>query len=170
MQRRRRPRAGGRSREARGRDRGRGAGEYSIYGRVSASPKAGERYTPVDSAPIFEDPKRYYTEEHQRLTRGKIAKIQSPILIVQGDVKTPLAVNDFNAAVLIPELHAARKAVEVITYPGEPHCFAMMSRPASAAAALKVFRDGDAFLRRHIVTQPKPIDPALITHVPLTSK
>ena len=132
--------------------------------------KAGERYTPGDSAPIFENPKRYYTAEHQRLTREKIARIQSPILIVQGDVKTLLAVNDFNAAVLIPELQSARKAVEAITYPGEPHCFAMASQPASAASALKVFQDSDAFLRRYFATQPTPIDPALVTYVPLTSR
>lgn len=132
--------------------------------------KAGERYTARDSAPIFENPKRHYTEEHQRITREKIATIQSPILIVQGDVKTLLAVNDFNAAVLIPELQSARKAVEVITYPGEPHCFAMGSRPASAVSALKAFRDSDAFFRRYVATKPKPIDPGLITDVPLTSQ
>ena len=136
----------------------------------NASPKAGERYTPRDSAPIFENAKRYYTEEHQRLTREKIGRIRSPILIVQGDVKAPLAVNEFNAAILIPELRSARKAVEVITYPGEPHCFAMASRPASAAAALKTFRDSDAFFRRYIATQPKPIEPIHVTHVALTSQ
>lgn len=136
----------------------------------NASPKAGERYTPRDTAPIFENPKRYYTGEYQRLTRGKIARIQSPILIVQGDVETLLAVNDFNAAVLIPELQSARKALEVITYPGEPHCFAFGSRPASVASALKAFRDTDTFFRRYITTQPKPIDPNLITRVPLTSQ
>src|SRR5262249_38312936 len=113
-----------------------------------------------------ENPKRYYTEEHHGLTREKIARIQSPILIVQGDVKTLLAVNDFNAAVLIPELQSAHKAVEVITYPGEPHCFAMATRRASAASALKAFRDSDAFFRRHVATQPKPIDTTLITDVP----
>jgi dipeptidyl aminopeptidase/acylaminoacyl peptidase len=136
----------------------------------NTSRKAGERYTPRDSAPIFENPKRYYTEEHQRLTREKIARIQSPILIVQGDVKTPLAVNDFNAAILIPELQSAHKGVEVITYPGEPHCFAMASQPASAASALRAFRDSDAFFRRYFATQPKPINPALITYMPLTSQ
>ena len=131
----------------------------------NTSRKAGERYTPFDSAPIFQDVKRYYTEEQQRLTREKITRIQSPILIVQGDAKTPLAVNDFNAAILIPELASAHKSVEVITYPGEPHCFAMASPPESAASALKAFRDSEAFLRQHIATPPKPIDPALITQV-----
>ena len=134
----------------------------------NASPKAGERYTPEDAAPIFENPKRHYTDERQRLTKEKIARIQSPILIVQGDVKTPLAVNDFNAAVLIPELRSAGKAVEVITYPGAPHCFVTWPPPASEASALKAFRDSDAFFRRYIVTQPRPIDSALVTHLPLT--
>jgi dipeptidyl aminopeptidase/acylaminoacyl peptidase len=134
----------------------------------NTSPKAGERYTPEDSARIFEDPKRHYTDERQRLTKEKIARIQSPILIVQGDVKTPLAVNDFNAAVLIPELRSAGKAVEVITYPGAPHCFVTWPPPASEASALKAFRDSDAFFRRYIVTQPRPIDPTLVTHLPLT--
>lgn len=136
----------------------------------NTSPKAGARYTPLDSAPIFEDPKRYYTDERQRLTREKIARIQSPILIVQGDAPTPLAVNDFNAAILIPELQSAKKRVEVITYAGEPHCFAMGSPPSSAASALKAFRDSDEFFRRYFATQPKPIDPALISYIPLTSQ
>jgi dipeptidyl aminopeptidase/acylaminoacyl peptidase len=138
----------------------------------SSSPKAGERYTPQDTAPIYENPKRYYTEEHQRTTRQKIAKIQSPILIVQGDVKTLLAVNDFNAAVLIPELRAAGKSVQVITYPGEPHCFAFGfgGRPASSTSAVKTFQDMDAFFLRHITTQPKPIDAALVSQVPVATK
>ncbi len=136
----------------------------------SSWPKAGERYTPLDTAPIFKNPKQYYTQEYQRLTKQKIARIQSPILIVQGDVETLLAVNDFNAAVLIPELQSEGKAPEVITYPGEPHCFAMASRPRSQASALKAFPDSDPFLRRHIGTQPRPIDRALITDTPLTSQ
>jgi acetyl esterase/lipase len=135
----------------------------------NASPKAGERYTPQDSAPIFKDSKGHYTEQHQRATRQKIAKMQSPILIVQGDVKTPLAVNDFNAAVLIPELRAAGKTVEVVTYPGEPHCFAFGARPTSMASPLKAFQDMDVFFRRHIATQPKPVDAALVSQVPVVT-
>lgn len=134
----------------------------------NTSPKAGERYTPQDSAPIFKNPKGHYTEQHQRATRQKIAKIQSPILIVQGDVKTLLAVNDFNAAVLIPELRAAGKTVEVLTYPGEPHCFAFGGRSTSMASPVKAFQDMDAFFRRHIATQPKAIDAALVNQVPVT--
>lgn len=134
----------------------------------NTSSRAGERYTPQDSAPIFKDPKGHYTEQHQRTTRQKIAKIQSPILIVQGDVKTLLAVNDFNAAVLIPELRTAGKTVQVLTYPGEPHCFAFGGPSASATSPVKAFQDMDAFFRRHVATQPKPIDATLVSQVPVT--
>jgi dipeptidyl aminopeptidase/acylaminoacyl peptidase len=139
----------------------------------TTSPKAGERYTPQDSAPLFVNPRQHYTSDHQRETRAKIAKIQSPTLIVQGDVKTPLAVNDFNAAVLIPELRAAGKSVDVITYPGMPHCFALGppgATEAMAASAAKAFQDMEAFFRRHIATPPKPVDPTLITQAPVTAK
>jgi dipeptidyl aminopeptidase/acylaminoacyl peptidase len=128
--------------------------------------RAGERYTPMDSAPIFADPKKYHTEEYRQRTKQKISKIQSPILIVQGDVKTPLDVNAFNAAFVIPELRAAGKTLDVITYPGAHHCFAMMPGPPAAASALKAFRDSDEFFRKHLVTKPKPIDAALVTYVP----
>jgi para-nitrobenzyl esterase len=128
-------------------------------------PRSGPRFTPDDSLPILADPKRYYTTKYQAIARDKIGRIRSPILIVQGD-QHPL--NRFNREVLIPELQAARKALEVRTYPGEPHCFAFGSPPRAAQAALKAFQDTDAFFRRHLNTQPKPIDPTLIDHVPLT--
>jgi dipeptidyl aminopeptidase/acylaminoacyl peptidase len=129
-------------------------------------PKKGERYTPEDGAPISADPKRYYTEKYQKLTREKIKRIHTPILIVQGD-QTPL--NRFNAEVLIPELRAAGKAVDVMTYPGEPHCFAFYGsgpRAPHPAAALKAFHDSEMFFRRHLKTMPKPIDAKFVTHVP----
>jgi len=130
-------------------------------------PKQGERYTPADAGPISQDPKRYYLPEYQKLTRAKIARIRCPILIVQGD-RHPI--NRFNADVLIPELRAAKKMLEVITYAGEPHCFGFYGsgpRTPRPAAALKVFSDTDAFYRRYLPTKPKPIDPRLVKHVPL---
>jgi hypothetical protein len=129
-------------------------------------PRSGPRYAPDDSLPILADPKRYYTPRYQTITRDKIGRILSPILIVQGD-QHPL--NRFNREVLIPELQSAGKALEVPTYPGEPHCFAFGSPPRAAQAALKAFQDTDAFFRRHLNTQPKPIDPTLIAHLPLNA-
>lgn len=124
-------------------------------------PKQGERYTPADAAPISEDPKRYYTEEYQKITRAKIARITCPILIIQGDVHP---INRFNAEVLIPELKRAGKKFEIKTYPGCPHCFAFARNP-KPAEALQAFEAADAFCRRHLSVRPKPLDPGLLNSV-----
>jgi dipeptidyl aminopeptidase/acylaminoacyl peptidase len=129
--------------------------------------KQGERYTPMDSAPIYPDPKRYYTAERQEHTRAKLARIRCPILIIQGDQQP---INRFNAAVLIPELRASGRSLEVITYPGEPHCFAFYGsgeRTPRPAAAHKAFLDTDRFVRRYLRTQPKQLDPRFVKHIPV---
>ena len=150
-------------------------------------PKRGERYTPGDSAPIVEDPKRYYLPEHQRLLRAKIARIDCPILLIQGDL-TP--VNKFNAEVLIPELRALDRKVEVLTYPGQPHCFCFLgtpdtvstglrklgaptepsppgARPPSPVAQAKAAADIASFCARHVHTKPKPVSSSLVRWVML---
>lgn len=132
-------------------------------------PKKGERYAPGDGAFISENPKRYYTPEHQKFTLAKIKRIRCPILIVQGD---QTSVNHFNAEVLIPELRAAGKSVEVMTYPSEPHCFCFYGsgpRTPHPAAALKAYRDIDSFCERYLSTKPRAIEPSLIKLKPLTS-
>jgi dipeptidyl aminopeptidase/acylaminoacyl peptidase len=134
----------------------------------SKFPKKGERFTPMDSSSISEDPKRYYTPEYQKLTRAKLARIRCPILIVQGDQHS---INRFNAEVLIPELRAAGKRLEVITYPGEPHCFGFNGNRKTdpgMKAAWKLFHDTDAFCRRWLPTKPRPIDSSLVKRVPMT--
>ena len=70
---------------------------------------------------------------------------------------------------------AAGYAVAVITFRSrdddpQSHCFAFGSPPRSARAALTAFQDTDAFFRRHLNTQPRPIDPALIANVPLSDQ
>lgn len=130
-------------------------------------PKKGERYTPEDARPISADPRRYYTAKYQALTREKIRRIRCPILILQGD-QTPI--NHFNAEAFIPELRKAGKTLEVITYPGEPHCFAFYgsgTRTPRPAAALKAFQDADRFFRRHLHTKPRPIAPKLVKQAPI---
>ena len=116
-----------------------------------------------------------YTPEYQRLTRAKIARIGCPMLILQGDKSQgpgagPSPVVPFNNQVLIPELRAAGKTVELISYPGEPHCFCFYGsgvRSPRPAAALKAFQDIDAFRKRNVSTKPKPIDASLVRAVPL---
>jgi dienelactone hydrolase len=133
----------------------------------SKFPRKGVRFTPADAAPISADPKHYYTAEYQRITRAKIAGIRCPILIIQGDQH---AINRFNAEVLIPELRSAGKQLEVLTYPGEPHCFCFRgSGPQSPRpeTALKAFQDIWAFCRRHAATKPRPIASRWVRPAPL---
>jgi dipeptidyl aminopeptidase/acylaminoacyl peptidase len=137
------------------------------------SPKAGERYTAVDSFPIMANPGQYYTEEYQRFTRAKIAAIRSPILLVQGDEASPL--NRWNAGVLVPELRRAGKRIAVKGYAGERHCFAWDGRTPEGtwqhgSAAARAFGDMDEFFRSHFSTQPAPISSSLVKHVPLESR
>jgi acetyl esterase/lipase len=143
-------------------------------------PKQGERYTPEDSFFLMEDGRRYYTAEFQRRFRAQLAKLDAPILIVQGDVgEGPMNVdgpgrNRFNAHVLIPELRATRRRFDVKTYHEQAHCFCSASgaprpgglaAPASwPAAAWKAFQDIDAFCRRHVLTKPKALDAELVTY------
>ncbi|MEO8026572.1 MAG: prolyl oligopeptidase family serine peptidase [Bryobacteraceae bacterium] len=126
-------------------------------------PKQGARYSPRDALPILEEPRKYYTAVYQKVLRAKIARIQCPILILQGDEdRQANPVNRYNAQVLIPELRAAGKTLEVITYPREQHCFCYTGRGPRPAAIWKAFRDMDAFCRRHIATQPRAIEAALV--------
>jgi len=146
-------------------------------------PMRGERYRPEDGFFLMEDGRRYYTPELQKSFRAKLAKLDAPILIVQGDVgEGPVAGggpgrNRFNADVLIPELRATRKQVDVKIYPEQAHCFCSASgapRPGGAAApaswpaaASEAFRDIDVFCRRHVRTKPKALDAGLVAYEPV---
>jgi len=142
----------------------------------NTSPKQGERFAPADSFYLLEDGKRYYTAKFQQILQAKIKRINSPILMLQGDVdRREIPINRFNTDVLIPELQRANKTLTVKTYSEQAHCFCSASgqpRPnglaASASwpsAALKAFQDSDAFCRRYLRTQPKPIDATLLKEV-----
>ena len=52
------------------------------------------------------------------------------------------------------------------------HCFAFYGagpRTPRPAAALKAFEDTDRFVRRYLQTQPRPLAPGLVKHVPVGS-
>jgi dienelactone hydrolase len=111
--------------------------------------------------------RRVVMTEYQQLTRAKIARIHSPILMILGDRTNRL--NTFNQETLLPELRRAGKVVEVVEYSGEPHSFAFYSdasRTPRPSVAMKAFEDINAFLRRHLRTKPMPIDARFIKHVP----
>jgi acetyl esterase/lipase len=137
--------------------------------------KKGERFSADDATFMLEEGRRYYTPELQRAFRAKAATIRSPILIVQGNVdRREGPINRFNADVLIPELRALGKHVEVSRHPLQQHCFCSASglpRPGGRAApaswpseALKAFQAIDAFCHRHVRTAPRALDRSLLRH------
>jgi acetyl esterase/lipase len=144
----------------------------------SSIPKKGPRYTAEDWSFLIDNPKQYYTPQYQKILKAKVAKITAPILMVQGSVdRKELPINRFNAEVLVPELRAANKTLEVRSYEGQDHCFCIgsglprnrgrVTQAAAPSAALDAFRDIDAFCRKHLRTQPKEIDPRFVTQLPV---
>ncbi len=115
----------------------------------SSTPKAGERYTPDDAAPILAEPKKYYTRALQKQTDRKLGQMRCPVMIVQGD-QSP--VNRYNAEVLIPALQSWRKTLVVKTYPGRPHCFFFQGGAGWDSA----FRDVNEFCGKHLPVKPRP--------------
>jgi dienelactone hydrolase len=149
----------------------------------SKVPKKGELYAPPDIFYLLEDARRYYTPEYQEIMRAKVARIQCPILIVQGDEdRREVPINKFNAVVLIPELRAAKKTFRVAVYPGQSHCFCFMggvlprpappglaTPPASApGAAQAASREIELFCRRYLKTKPRKLDSHLVKYVAAT--
>lgn len=131
------------------------------------TPKKGERFTPEDAMVIHANPAKFFTPEYRKLAQERIAPINCPILIVQGEETSRL--NVFNRETLIPELKAAKKALEIKGYRGEPHSFAFYSTAARTprpAVAAQVFEDIKAWLGRQVPTQPVPIDARLVKQVP----
>jgi dipeptidyl aminopeptidase/acylaminoacyl peptidase len=131
------------------------------------TPKKGERYTAEDAFPLHADPGKFFTPEYRKLTREKVATMNCPILIVQGEETSRL--NVFNRETLIPELRSANKTFEVRSYPGEPHSFAFYSTAARTphpAVAARAFEDIDGWLRPRLRTQPVPINGRLVKQVP----
>ncbi len=156
------------------------------------SPRSGDRFRPGQDPPI-PDPVGLYRAKYQTVTRAKIARIQTPILVLQSDPVFDLAsqsVLTFNTEVLVPELRAAGKTVSVMSYSQQSHCFCFVGgnrvipgttgnnwppavvpgtpRPPAGYGemAVKAFGDIQAFCQPLIRTQPVPIDRALVTDVP----
>lgn len=103
------------------------------------------------------DPKSVYTTGAQKFTRAKIEKISCPIFLAHGDIH---AINKVNHEVLIPELKACGKDLQVKLYPGENHGFSRRS-VATLDGPKRFFDDSDAFFKRHLSTKPTPIPQAL---------
>jgi len=139
------------------------------------SPKAGPVYTMRDVLPVVGDPHAHYTAEVQQLARDRIRRISSPVFIAQGDqwtmgVDGHVAIDD----ILVPELRAAGKDVVEARYPGQRHCFGFSGGLAvenasadTVAAASRFVGDMDEFFRRHLETQPRPMNDAQVERAPV---
>lgn len=119
--------------------------------------RTGDRRRDIINA----DPKKLYTAELREKTRRKLKGLQTPVLILHGDVH---ALKKFNFGVFLPEMQALGKSVEVKQYAGEPHGF-YWGRGRDPAKALKANRDAAAFLREHFKAKPEPIKADLIEQV-----
>jgi hypothetical protein len=88
---------------------------FDLHGMFNKdTPKKGERFAAEDAFPIHADPKKFFTPEYRKLTHENVARINSPIPVVQGEETSRL----------------------------------------------------NAWLRRHLRTQPVPLDARLVRHVP----
>lgn len=146
-----------------------------------ATPRGGDVYTPFDSRFMMAKPKQFDKPEFQKILKTKVARIDCPIMIIQGDVdRKEMPINSFNAEILIPELRSSGRKFIVKSYPGQNHCFCMGSGlppspiekmiyssfpPSWARQARAAFRDMDGFCRMHVKRQPRKLDLALITEV-----
>jgi acetyl esterase/lipase len=133
---------------------------------VSDKNPAGHRYSGSrDIEREMAEPRKFYTPELQKFTREKIARIRTPIFIAQGTVHP---IGKINREIIIPELEAAGKQVEVKEYPGQPHGF-YFGRTPRQEAALEFFNDCDRFFQKHIKVQPKRIAADKVDQVPAKS-
>jgi len=114
---------------------------------------------------IMREPQRFFTVDLQRFTREKINKIRAPILILHGDVH-PL--KKLNNEIVIPELLAAGKRLDLSYHPGAPHGFYFGAGPKEATwhahEAVK------SFFARYQKTPPSPIAATLIQWKPFPAR
>ncbi len=146
------------------------AGETSVCAVAAGEPAsvlltgmmtAGMKQQTAAFQNMMADPKSYYTPELQKFTREKIARVRCPIFIGHGD-KHPI--NKINDEIVIPELRAAGKQVEVIAYPGQRHGF--YNGNGDPEAGDKFFHDAHSFFTRHLLTQPTPLEESLVKQAP----
>ncbi len=119
--------------------------------------------TAVDQ--VTRNPGDFYTPELKRQTQEKIRRISCPIFFAYGDWQN---INFFNNEIVLPELKAARKNVNIVRYPDQRHGFSLGL--FSQEAALKFFKDCEAFLRPHLATQPSGLKDSQFHMVPAAEK
>ena len=120
----------------------------------SGRPTGDRRWDVLNS-----EPSELYTERVRSRTRRKLSGLSAPLLILHGDVHRLKA---FNLGLFVPEMEALGKPVTVKTYAGEPHGF-YWGRGRDPNMARRANEDAEAFIRRHVKVQPRPIDASWAT-------
>ena len=136
---------------------------YSTIMALASDPQAWFR--------LNDDPHQFFTPEFRRSAQEEFRKISGPIFVAQGDGGLRTGAVDMLNEFLIPDLKAAGKDVEAVTYSGQNHCFGFFATSDRGvandgdAAASRFFADMDTFFKRHLPTQPRAVDDSLIEHV-----
>lgn len=107
-----------------------------------------------------------YTPSLREHTRGKLASIKCPVFLLHGDQHY---FRRFNLDLLVPEMRAMGKTVEVRVYPGGEHGFDW-GRRDNPAMCLKANQDAHDFFLEHTKAKSKPIDESLIKLVPVQAE
>jgi len=149
------------------------AGEIDVAAVAGEEPNFGWYYESwmANNLAMFlqatEDPHRFFTSAVRRTAREKLRTISSPIFIAQGDQL--LGRNKIISEIWLPDLKATQEEVEAVVYPGQRHCFGFYAGTSAPfadddarAAGRKFFEDMNSFFKRHLPTQPVPLEEELV--------
>ena len=123
----------------------------AIFLRAVDDPEALNEYLEIDWVAA------YRSKEDNQAFSEALARISSPILMIEGPGIPFAKLIQFNDEILVPELRTAGKAVDVLLYGDEPHGFLWRSEPPATRSpndAIDAFEKTDEFFRQHIRRQP----------------
>jgi acetyl esterase/lipase len=94
---------------------------------------------------IMKDPGTYYTSALQEKTLERMRNIQSPILMLHGDVHD---LYKLNIQYIVPQLTSLGKTIDVSIYPGMKHGF-YDGNEAPLPIIERVVSEADTFMKKH---------------------
>lgn len=115
---------------------------------VPLAPDAGERNADVRGyGDLMADPQAAYVGERRAAMRAWMAKVDCPMLVLQGKAE---GLHRINTEILVPELRSLGKDVTVAEFPDVTHGFYWGNARTGATPELvdRVVREATAFIRR----------------------
>lgn len=108
----------------------------------------GESRERPDYEYIMRDPQKFYTGKFKKRAQAMFKAIDSPILILHGDVH---ALKKINSELLVPELNNLGKDVTYSVFPGLNHGFYWGNTKAGATLETveKIMEDVTTYIRKH---------------------